>query len=436
MAEYTDLEIALKRHGETTSHAADEKLFIADVELSIGLPDGTTHRPEPGEACFDLGKLVSLTHHSETYGEALTDALFADRRVREPFIEARASTESQERNLRMRIFIHSSAETLHSLRWETLRDLRGKKDDKDEKKHEHKPCRAPLFTGEHIFFSRFLSSEDWRPVHVRPRAELRALVAIAYPPGYSLPEIDVPGELERARSSLGDIQRTEIVSGGKATLENIIDHLRDGKGHDILYLVCHGEQRKGEPFLYLEDERPVPGAELVTRLKELKKKPRLVALASCKSAGTGRIADEKGVLAAVGPGLASAGIPAVLAMQGQVKMPTVEQFMPVVFRELARDGQIDRAVCLARGAIRDRLDSWMPVLFLRIKDGRLWEDAAEAPPVREVKPSHAGFHFGNVGGNVIIKAGSDVVGGDKVTEETPPQRPHDMTEGRRPRKRE
>src|SRR5262249_39268219 len=47
-------------------------------------------------------------------------------------------------------------------------------------------------------------------------------------------------------------------------------------------------------------------------------------------------------------------------------------FLPVCFKELQRDGQIDRAVAVARGAVRDRPDFWMPVLFMRLKSGQIW----------------------------------------------------------------
>jgi hypothetical protein len=99
-----------------------------------------------------------------------------------------------------------------------------------------------------------------------------------------------------------------------------------------------------------------------------------VILASCQSAGSGAEArtDDAGALAALGPKLAEAGIPAVLAMQGNVSMETVARFMPVFFQELQRDGQIDRAMAVARGAVRERPDWWMPVLFMRLKSGRLW----------------------------------------------------------------
>ena len=73
---------------------------------------------------------------------------------------------------------------------------------------------------------------------------------------------------------------------------------------------------------------------------------------------------DEGVLAALGPRLAQAGIPAVIAMQGNVTMRTVGTFMPVFFRELQVDGRIDRAVAVARGAVRDWDDWWMPVLFI------------------------------------------------------------------------
>jgi hypothetical protein len=112
---------------------------------------------------------------------------------------------------------------------------------------------------------------------------------------------------------------------------------------------------------------------LVTRIGELRDRPRLIVLASCESAGDGAPASaDGGPLTALGPRLARAGIPAVLAMQGKVAMKTVERFMPVFFRELRKDGQIDRAVAVARGAVRDAVDHWMPVLYMRLRNGQIW----------------------------------------------------------------
>jgi hypothetical protein len=98
-------------------------------------------------------------------------------------------------------------------------------------------------------------------------------------------------------------------------------------------------------------------------------------LASCQSAGKASselTAQDGGALAGLGPRLAEAGAPAVLAMQGNISMETVRQFMPLFFAELRRDGQIDRALAAARGRVRARYDWWMPVLFMRLKSGRIW----------------------------------------------------------------
>src|SRR5207244_4319331 len=111
-----------------------------------------------------------------------------------------------------------------------------------------------LANDENIFFSRYLPSLDWHPVRPRPQEGMRALVVIANPVGlgdYGLAELDVAAELERARASLAPMEVRELASGGSATLENLVTHLRDG--FDILYLVCHGAFRRGEAQLWIED---------------------------------------------------------------------------------------------------------------------------------------------------------------------------------------
>ncbi len=118
-----------------------------------------------------------------------------------------------------------------------------------------------------------------------------------------------------------------------------------------LYLVCHGTLVDGQPFLYLErqpgePELPIPGADLVTQIAQMQHRPLLVVLAACRSAG-----DDYAVLNAIGPQLARIGIGAVLAMQGDVPMRLVADLMPRLFRELDRDGQIDRALAAARSAV-------------------------------------------------------------------------------------
>ena len=355
---YADLEIGL--------HRRDADSYT--VELRYSQPESDADiRLGPGDAVlvrFDVAGLQAGALDAATYGKQLGENLVADPALQAALNQARSNAQARDVPLRVRLFIGPSAPELHSVRWETLRDPQD---------------GSSLFTSENFLFSRYLSSLDWRPVRLRAQHDLQALVVIANPANladYQLAPLDVQGELARATSGLGSIQTAVLASNSSATLDKLSREMRNG--YDILYLVCHGAMAKGEPWLWLEDEAGkvarVAGSELITRLRELQQRPALVVLASCQSAGSGdelRSGDE-GALASLGPRLAEAGIPAVLAMQGNVTMQTVAKFMPVFFEELRRDGQIDRAMAVARGAVRDRPDFWIPVLFMRLKGGRIW----------------------------------------------------------------
>ncbi len=356
MSGYAELEISLHRQG-TGPYSVDFRYNQPESDADIRLG-----QDQLIQANIDLAVLQSLAHSPDQYGEELTRAFFADPGVQTAFAQALSSTQSLSLTLRLRLLIGPGAQELNSLHWETLRNPLD---------------NTQLCTNENILFSRYLSSLDWRPVRLRPKSDLSALVMVANPADldeYNLAVVDVSGEIERARAGLGDI-RTSLIpnpsSGGNATLDNMISHLRD-KEYDILYLVGHGAIVKDEPWLWLEDKEGkvsrTSGNVLVTHLKELQRRPRLVVLASCQSAGGS--AGE--ALRALGPQLAEAGIPAVIAMQGNISMQTVKDFMPVFFEELRRDGQIDRAIAVARGVVRDRQDYWMPALFTRLKSGRIW----------------------------------------------------------------
>jgi len=224
--------------------------------------------------------------------------------------------------------------------------------------------------GEQMIVSRFLASgQDWRPIRLRPKADLTALVVIANPQNltsYKLAPVDVAGELARTQEAMAGIQVTALAAGGAVPLNDFAAKLR--KGFDILYLVCHGVLDGDEPHLFLDDtDLPIPGTDLVQRIRELDQRPRLVVLASCQSAGKGGVG-----LSGLGPRLAEAGVPAVVAMQGNIFMNTASEFMKRFFTELLADGQIDRAMSVARGDVRNNNDYWMPVLFLRLRSGRIW----------------------------------------------------------------
>lgn len=347
---------------ELTIHRQDQQ-YAVDFRYSDSDPMSQTEvRLGAGQtayASFNLSQLDEYLQAGEIkeYGQALTQALFASEPLRVVFAQARAATEQAGATLRLRLNILPSALELHNLRWETLADPQS---------------RIAFATDQNIYFSRYLSGSDWRSIKLRAKGELKALAVIAAPKGleqYKLAKVDKAVETTTITSSLGEIDVTLLA---QATL-TALNAALNADDYDILYLVAHGTfNNNGESLLWLEDENGevarVSGNELVTRIRELEKRPRLAVLASCQSAGKG----EGEVLASLGPRLAEAGIPAVLAMQANILMETVAKFMPLFFAELQKDGQIDRALNLARGLVREQPDWWVPCLFMRLKSGRLW----------------------------------------------------------------
>ncbi len=349
---YGEIEIGL--------HRAQPESY--DVELRVTDPETQGEiAPARGQARISPEELLTLQQDPAKYGALLTNLLFEDEAIRKLFSNTRAAFESRGLKLRIRLLIGHSVPELHGLRWELLVDPETK---------------SPLTTSEHILFSRFILSRDWRVIRLRPKQELKALIAVSAPTDlaqFGLAEVDREGEVARAREALSGVEARVAGNDKPLTLNALVDEIRQGV--DILYLVCHGAMPKGkEPCLFLQNEEGktarVMASDLAERINELTEAPRLIVLASCESAGEGD--GTPAAQSALAPRLAEAGVPAVLAMQGKISMETVKLAMPVFFAELLKDGQIDRAMAVARGSVRDRPDSWMPVLFLRLKNGRIW----------------------------------------------------------------
>jgi len=344
MSRYADLEIAIRKK--------DERTFALGMRFN-GPGDDAELRADPDPIVeFDPASVRNF--FPDQYGRELAAAFFTAE-VKLWFGRFRTAAQQQEAILRVRFTIEPSAPELHSLHWETLRDP----DLADE----------PLFLGEQTIASRFLASgQDWRPIRLRPKSRLTALAVIANPSRagqLELEPIDVEAERALVQETLRDIDVTILGSGGPVALNEIAAKLRDG--FDILYLICHGILERQEPYICLEEEDKTRGTDLVQRIRELDHRPRLVVLASCQSAGKRGVA-----LSGLGPRLAEAGVPAVIAMQASVTMRTAAEFFKRFFLELLRDGQADRAMSVARGEVRLYEDYWMPALFLRLRGGRIW----------------------------------------------------------------
>jgi len=350
-------------------YTRDTKRYSAELRFNAPANDAEVRTTSNQAVFFDLDRLRQLDLDDAAYGALLSANLFADSEFRTAFAEACASSHLSGTPIRMSLLIGPGALELHNLHWERL---------------QHPITHECLATNLNILFSRYLTSYDWRKVSSSSRHSLKALVFIANPADLEeyepnrrqLKAINVAEELERLQEGFVGFALEIIASPGEATLTRLLDKLREG--FDILYIVCHGALIAGQGYLWLEDEQgkshQVAGDELTQCIRELTNTPRLVVLASCQSSGSGDDSQstDGGALSALGPGIALAGVPAVLAMQGNVSMLTMKEFMPCFFKELQRDGQIDRAVAVARGRIRTRLDWWSPTLFLRLRSGRLW----------------------------------------------------------------
>ncbi|MCP4654878.1 MAG: SUMF1/EgtB/PvdO family nonheme iron enzyme [bacterium] len=347
---YAELEIDLHR---SPAGGPQVELRFTDPESEADLP------PERGTAALDFAVLAALD--PDACGDALADALFHDENVRRLYDHARTTTRG--RSLRLRLALPADAPELHAVAWELVHDPQ---------------TRTPLVTADNVLFSRFVRSRDWRRVELGPRGRLKALVAVAAPAdlaSYQLPAIDVDDELSRIRESLcpsGDEVAVEVVGRDEPlTLERLLAQLR---GVDVLYLVCHGVVSCDQvPALFLQDEdgkvAPIETGKLTRAVGELRRPPRLVVFDSRSGGGTT-------VAAALAPRLAEAGVAAILTVPGGLLGRTAAAVLTVFFRELRRDGRIDRALAVARAVVRDRPDVRMPTLYLRLKRGCLWQETA------------------------------------------------------------
>ena len=201
MNKIADLEIGLhRRDGE--SYAIDFRFNQPDSDTDVRLGQGF--------ARFDLQALAKLPASSQDYSQALTSSLFSDPAVQTAFAQALSSAQTLDLPLRIRLLIGTSAPELQTLHWETLRNPQD---------------GTLLATNENIYFSRYLSSLDLRPVHLRPKSLMCALVAIANPSNLSeyqnLAPIDVEGELSRP-GKLWEISRLPLfpLSNPKRTAKN------------------------------------------------------------------------------------------------------------------------------------------------------------------------------------------------------------------------
>ena len=352
------------------------------------------------------------------YGAALFDALFheKDPEKRDRLLKGEPGRQTlltgyrraversrDEEGLHIQLRIDTQAEELHGYTWEYLWD-------------PEDPKGGSVACNEHTPFARVLhvsSKGDRRPTisHDEP---LRILAAMASPADLGHPEAKEPDVRD-----LPPLDRTDITAlpggldhvGGQVeplvegdnlllspdhcvSLEALRRRLQEAQDAEqpfhVLHLLCHGlirsRDRKSCLVLHAHDSEQaevVPEDEFAASIGEFAPDLRLVVLASCSTARPAQGRPLQGV----GRRLVAAGVPAVIAMQDEFRLNAAQHFCQRLYVQLAHHGVVDRAVNAARhellakarrkgdprkGRVKPR--QWaVPVLFMRIPDGRLFD---------------------------------------------------------------
>ena len=398
-------EQAAQPAGQVQLTVASQPLWL-DCELRIFDPIDQRYHVEltlngeqtfGGMASADLAAWVA-TGDPAADGPALFKAALAGDELLKAWGEARGR--SKQRRLRLRL----DPPELHALPWELLRDG-------DEL------IAADADTP----FSRYLAiGKEWgRALADRP---IRVLAAISNPidlgAKYGLPPADVeleartlkaafdphpgplPGRERETRVPFSLAGRRGGAEGASLTfltppitLDRLEAELRNG--YHVLHFIGHGafNVKEHQAALYFENNDRtacrVIDADFAGMLDRLQAPPQLVVLAACQSAQQSL----RDVFTGLGPRLVQIGVPAVVAMHADVTMLTARQFAATFYRRLLMHGTVDLAMNEARSTLitNGRYDAAVPVLFMRLRDGRLWSEAPRMaattpPPSTPIEP--------------------------------------------------
>jgi hypothetical protein len=305
----------------------------------------------------------------QTVGQQLADALFVGP-IRDAYLKAATYAETLAENcLRLRLWIDPDAAELHALPWELLR-----------------VNDVMVSANAATPFSRYLpATTPWETdITARP---LRVLAAISNPADlaeYGLSPVKVEGERALLEKALADQDVQLDFLEPPVTLPSLEAKLRDG--YHVLHYVGHGavgkEQQQSVLYLQQEDETTalVKGRRIGAMLARQGVRPHLVVLAACESA---TVATEDAYVA-LGPQLIQRGVPAVVAMRGKISQASARTFSRTLYERLLAHGVVDLAMNEARSTLvtAECPDAAVPVLFMRLKDGRLWQRGKESqePP--------------------------------------------------------
>jgi hypothetical protein len=248
--------------------------------------------------------------------------------------------------------------------------------------------------------------------------EVRILGVVASPK--NLPALDVESERKRVIHAVEKVREHGLVHLewlDPATPRKLRQKLQNDTFH-ILHFVGHSDYSKdtNEGFICLEDDAGDCAQVTETVLANLlgdQPTLRLAVLNSCEGARTSLTDPYAGIATT----LVKLGLPAVVAMQFEISDEAAITFAEELYTSLiGRQDPIDAAVAEARKAVLTEVNEieWAtPVLFLRNRDGALFNFSKPPPDLPALPPPSPPTTPGDHGGGGNGDDGGGGAGGGR-----------------------
>lgn len=355
-----------------------------DNEQQAALYIGTQRYDSRTQLTAELREsLKQFADDAVQYGESLFTALFPLGSMLDTGLR-NALNQAQEKKLRLRLDIPETApDELHRLNWELLYN-------------QNAPTGAEFLTrSANIIFSRQRNVSGITPKNTDSK-QIKMLVIISSPNNLD-PEIYQPlnrAEIEQQfKAWLDPLKAKSRLSGydflpAPVTREAIGDALNSG-AYQAVQFYGHGYKvaAANETGLVLENKNGtaafVKEAECLDTFKTQAPPQSLVLLTACHSGAATRATDAFSGLAL---GLVRQNHQAVIAFKQAVRIETADAFLKYFYKGLLyTDGVLDAAFNQAQAQVArtDDAEWFLPTLYMRTPDGRLWAEE----PLKHTGPS-------------------------------------------------
>jgi tetratricopeptide (TPR) repeat protein len=366
---YEDFDLEVSPAGSPSSrrYRVRARTALGEVSATASAFDGTIGRhreqdlidtdDEPRQRNRELGRRL----HQMLFGPKI-QALYQR-------LSDRARQQTDCAGVRIRLILTHAPE-LQALPWETIWS-------EDENRHLALSRATPLV--------RYIEMPEAPRQPLVADAPMRILLVGSMPAGEAC--LDIAAEFEDVRAALlplGAQGMVDIKTLADTSLPALRRALTAHEVH-VIHFSGHGGFDATRGFGYVvataADGAPVEasGDEVAVLLRDCASL-RLVVLNACETSA----AHEAEIASGVAQALVRQGIPAVVAMQARIEDTAALSFSRTFYDCLARGFAVDAAVTEARIHVyleASAKEEWsQPVLFMRARDGRLFDFERMQPP--------------------------------------------------------